>query len=732
MSRGELPADRGEQSGRMCAAALAAALLGLAPAPPAEAAEQASQFAPGPLIVFEADEVDETEDDLVIAAGRVETTYEGRTLRAERVIYDRAKQTLRAQGGVEVIQADGSVLTAQELEFDDELASGVAIRFATRLADGSTLAAQTAIRSPGGRTDLSQVVYTACPVCADGDDPTWSLRANRAVQNPETQLIEYRGLSLNFGSTPVAYFPVFAHADPAAGRRSGFLIPEFSRNQRLGGRYAQPYYWAISPHQDLTLTPNFYENVNPLLETEYRRRFHSGFVQLNGGFTYDQNFDNEGRGFGEESFRSHLFGRGEFQISPYWNWGFGIERASDDLYLARYRIPYPEPRIGKYKGDISRLLTQVNVTGQDQDSYVTSSAIAIQGLRFFDESTTLPIVAPYAEAERVIRDPMLDGQLRLTASTYNLLRSDERRDSTRVSAQAAYRVERVFGPGLVASPFALARADVYRTAENGREDTPSRTLALAGAELRWPLMRPGRVTALVEPIIVAGVASGGAAQRNIPNEDTRSFELDETSVFRMNAAPNYDLWEPGARIAAGVRAAALFPNGAARAEIGRRWRSEAEPAFTDASNLREASSDYVGLVALDFSQVGAQVRFRMDDETWELTRTDAVVRAAIGRLSASARYFNVDERIRPGEPNEELTANLGVRLTRNWTLSSGLRRDLASDINISNTAALTYRDACTFIELVYERRETQNRTIGPEDGFTIRIGLSTLGDRQSN
>lgn len=733
MVRGELPPERVEQSGRACAAALAAALIGAGAPTLALGAETPGQFTAGPVVVIEADAVDETEEELIVATGRVVATYQGRTLRAERVIYDRTNRTLRAQGGVQVVQADGSVLTADELEFDDDLSGGVAVRFATRLADGSTLAAATAVREPDGTTDLSRAVFTSCPVCADGDQPTWSLRANRAVQNPENQLIEYRGLSLNFGSVPVAYFPVFAHADPTAGRRSGFLIPTFSRNRRLGVQYAQPYYVAISPYQDLTLTPNFYGNVNPLLEAEYRRRFYSGLLRLNGGVTYEQDFDDDGEGFGEEALRSHIFGEGGFQISPYWRWGFGIERASDDLYLARYRIPYPDPRVGKYKGDISRLLTQANITGQDASSYVSASAITIQGLRVFDESATLPVVAPYAEAERVFRDPFFDGALRLTTSTYNLLRSDERRDSTRLSAAATYRVERVFGPGLVASPFAMARTDYYRTTENSAETSVSRNLGLIGAELRWPLIRPGRITAVVEPIVVAGVASGEATEADIPNEDTLSFEVDETSVFRMNATPNYDLWEPGGRIAAGVRATALFDGGSARAEIGRRWRSEADPTFDESTNLAGTQSDYVGVVALDLGpSLGAQVRFRLDDETLEFTRTDATARAAVGRLSASARYFNVDERLRPGEPNEELTAGLGLRLTRHWTASAGLRRDLASDLNISNTAALTYRDACTFLELVYERRETQNRTLGPEEGFTIRIGLSTLGAYQAD
>ncbi len=71
--------------------------------------------------------------------------------------------------------------------------------------------------------------------------------------------------------------------------------------------------------------------------------------------------------------------------------------------------------------------------------------------------------------------------------------------------------------------------------------------------------------------------------------------MDESNLFRPNAAPNYDLWEPGGRISAGVRASARAADGrSASIMLGRRWRDEASPAFNADTNLSGRASDWVG------------------------------------------------------------------------------------------------------------------------------------------
>jgi LPS-assembly protein len=242
-------------------------------------------------------------------------------------------------------------------------------------------------------------------------------------------------------------------------------------------------------------------------------------------------------------------------------------------------------------------------------------------------------------------------------------------------------------------------------------------------------MRPGEhIDLLVEPVVMAAAASGENDPR-IVNEDSLEFELDESNLFRPNAAPNYDLWEPGGRVSVGVRAAARDRNGRSASFVfGRRWRSEAEPLFGEETNLNGRASDWLASAELDLGpQFGAQVRTRIEDESLEINRLEAAVRAALGRFSALARYYTVDEQSVVDGPSSEIFTNVGLQLIRGWELQYGVRRDLDSDINLSQDWRAIYRDDCTFLELSYTRSETFDRRLGPNEGFQIRLGLNSLG-----
>lgn len=713
---------------------------------PAALAQTEPATAPAPAaqsesVLLEADElIDDQEARTITAQGDVQVRYQGRTMRADRLIYDLTSGAIRASGNVQIVLEDGSVTYAEEIEADEAMNVGAASELRARLGASSTLAARQALRHGEGESELRNVIYTSCPICESGDrPPTWSLRARRAVQDRESRTISYQGAVLEVVGVPVLYIPYIAHPDPTVGRASGFLPPDIGRNRRLGTFYEQPYYWAISDSQDLTASLRLHGNVNPLIGLDYRKRFWSGEVSIETTFTEEQLFDDDGDRFGDQLFRFSAFGEGRFELNNYWDWGFGLERAYDDQYLRRYDIDGAGERRGPYVGQETRLLSQLFAIGQNANSYSSIAAISFQGLRTQDTSDLLPLILPFAETEHVFNEGVLGGQVRLGANTALLSREDNpgtgafEGSTGRASVSATWRRDAIFGPGMVFSPFAQVRADAYQIeiAEDEFE-TFTRGLGLAGAEVSWPFMRPGeRFDVIVEPVVMAAVASDDPqAPLNI-NEDSLSFELDDSNLFRPNAAPNYDLWEPGARVSAGVRATARAHSGESASLIfGRRWREEQAPGFTPATNLDGENTDWVAAGTIDLgANFGAEGRIRLEDETLEVQRIDMAVRAAAGRYSTYVRYYSVDEAIQanPTDPNEEISAHIGIDLARGWRVQAGLTRDLDSDINLLQDIRAIYEDDCTFLEISYTRRETQLGSIGPDEGLQIRIGLRSLG-----
>ncbi|WP_395647541.1 LPS-assembly protein LptD [Terricaulis sp.] len=690
-------------------------------------------------VLLEADQlIDDEQARTITAEGDVQVRYQGRTMRTDRLVYDLNSGSIHAVGNVQIVLEDGSTTYANEVEVDEALNVGIATELRARLGGQGTLAARAALRHGEGESELRNVIYTSCPICEGSDrPPTWSLRARRAIQDRDSRTISYQGAVLEVSGVPILYLPYFAHPDPTTDRASGFLPPNIGRNRRLGTFYQQPYYWAISPYQDMTASVRVHGNVNPLLGLEYRQRTWSGQFEFDTTFTQERLFDSEGDRSGSDLFRYSVFGKGKFEINDYWDWGFGVERIYDDEYLRRYDLDGPGERRGPYIGQDTRLISQLYAIGQNQHSYSSVSFVNFQGLRETDTSDLLPVIAPFAEHETVLTDPLLHGQLRLQANSAVLLRDDNpatlafEGSDARVSLTSTWRRDMIFGPGIVMSPFAQARGDAYRieTSENEYESV-TRGLGLAGVEVSWPFMRPGeRFDMVVEPVAMAAFASENADDPLIVNEDSLAFELDDSNLFRPNAAPNYDLWEPGGRLSLGVRATARAHSGeSASLLFGRRWRDQQAVGFTEINNLDGRTSDWVGAVQVDLGRnFGTEARVRLDDETFEVNRVDLGVRGAIGRFSANMRYFSVDETLAPTDPNEELNANLGVELARGWRMQFGLTRDLDSDMNLRQDIRAIYEDDCTFLEIAYTRNETQRGTIGPDEGLQIRIGLRSLG-----
>jgi LPS-assembly protein len=687
-------------------------------------------------VIVEADNVYEVaEDNTVIAEGNVEVFFEGRVLKADRIIYNRNTERVRATGNVIIINDDGIEQYSEEAEVGSDLSEGVAIGYSARLPEDARLAANAAIRRSDGSTILDQFVYSACEVCEDKPTPTWAIRARRARLDPESQMIHYRDALIEIGGVPVFYLPYIAHPDPNSKRRSGLLIPTIGNSSKLGAYYGQPYYWAISDHSDVTLTPQLMTNVNPLLGLELRKRFYSGAIKVEGSVTQETDFDTRGEKFGEKEWRGHVFANGAFAITPNWRWGFAGEYQSDDLYDRRYSISGANERRGLYVGQPRRLLSQLFVVGQAENYYADAAVLQFQGLRGIDDSNRLPRVAPLAFAERYWNLGDL-GFASVNLSSAALTR-EVGADSQRVSVGAEWRDLNILPLGLAFEPFAEVRGDYYALDQNiSGQSNVTRGLGNIGAKLSYPLIRPGKsVDILVEPAVMAAWGVGNPNDPAIPNEDSQAFEFDETSLFRANGFSNYDLYEGDGKLSAGLTARAIWKNGVQLSStVGRRWRSREDSAFDRVSNLDGRSSDWIGSATLDIGRsLQANVRGRLNPEDLSLNRIDAQVSGNFWRLRSVARYYKLEPRITPtGLPDEGVYFQTEIRATDNISFLAGQLRDIQNDRNIDQRLGLAYFDDCSRLEIVYRRSELRDRTIGTSESFEIRFTLRSLGSLGSS
>ena len=685
---------------------------------------------------LEADEVvDDQESYRYIARGQVEARYQGRTVRADEVEYRTRTGLVIARGNAQVINADGTIQAADELELDENLSAGVAIGFSTKLGQNIKIAAASAVRRNANVTDLNKAIYTPCPVCSpEGTpkSPTFSIQAERVVQDREKRLIYYRNAVIRVKDIPVFYAPVFFHPDPSAERASGFLVPIVDFGDKRGLSYEQPYYWAISPSQDLTISPLISSKHNPFLNLEYRKRFYSGELQARGGYTFENDFDGNGEQFGEETSRSYILADGEFQLDPNWRFGFTAERTSDDLLFDKYDINSVYEDRGIYLADSRRLISQLYTIRSGPKSYLSVAALSFQGLRISDDDGTFPLVAPLVEGRFEPEAKIAGGRLRVRGSGVVLTR-DEGIDSRRATAEADWRRPFTFASGLRLEGIAAIRGDAYsigdRPAGDTGEESVTRGTATVGVEASYPLIRiTERGSVLLEPVVQVLLSPDADDSPEVPNEDSIALTFDETNLYDLNRFPGFDRFEGGQRVNVGGRATWDLGGGReATIFAGRSFRAKEDPQFSANSGLRTKASDYILAGAANpINGVFLNGRARLDSETGEVRRAEANAGVYLSRVQGRIGYLYDDINTR-GFKTHELTAAGQVLFTRNWGVTVSSVYDVEESVFRRRDIGLVYQDECTRLDIVYEREETFNRTLGPSESITVRLSLATLG-----
>jgi LPS-assembly protein len=137
---------------------LAAGLLAAAPV----AFPQADTAGTELPAVLTADSVTyDRETKQLVAAGDVEVLYQGRVLRATRIVYDERADSIRAEGPLTLTDPDGGVLFADSAALTPDLEEGL-VSSARLLIDGQLQLAAAEVRRTGGRYATLQPVPAAC------------------------------------------------------------------------------------------------------------------------------------------------------------------------------------------------------------------------------------------------------------------------------------------------------------------------------------------------------------------------------------------------------------------------------------------------------------------------------------------------------------------------------------------------------------------------------------------
>jgi LPS-assembly protein len=272
------------------------------------------------------------------------------------------------------------------------------------------------------------------------------------------------------------------------------------------------------------------------------------------------------------------------------------------------------------------------------------------------------------------------------------------------------------------------------TDPQSREDGfTGRLVPLLALEWRYPFVRSqGTTRQTVEPIVQAVWTPVGGNPDLIPNEDSQSFEFDDTNLFSLDRYPGLDRVEGGFRVNYGTKIG-LYGEGGGYTTllVGQTYRARADETFGTNTGLEDNFSDIVARLDirpgpyLDLSE-----RIRLDKENYNLNRHEVTLdvgptdyRFRVGYVSLSR-----DETTNEFDNREEIYLAGRVKLAEYWSLFGSYRRDLTDGgRSLSAEAGVRYLDECFDVIFTVGRRYTRDRELEPSTNFNLRVRLIPFG-----
>src|SRR5690606_14835290 len=348
-----------------------------------------------------------------------------------------------------------------------------------------------------------------------------------------------------------------------------------------------------------------------------------------------------------------------------------------------------------------------------------------------DSESTTPWVAPALQYEYAFPDQILDGNVSFSANAMILGRSLGPQ-SRRVSSTVRWDRRETSANGFVYRFFGSLRGDFYsvedvpNTAVPGADFEPQtivRGLPTIGAEWSYPLARSeGGVHQVLEPIVQLISSPNVGNTVEIPDEDSLSFEFDDTNLFSEDRFAGLDRWETGARANVGLRYSIYTAGGGqANALFGQSFRVEENNSLAAGTGLRDESSDYVGRVMVSPNKdLLAVYRFRLDDEELKVRRNEVSLLGRHGPASGELgyAYFAADQSI-TFNPREEIYAGAVLRLDEYWRVFGQTRRNIAESRTVANKVGIGYEDECLEFSVGFSQSFYRDRDIEPDKSVVL-------------
>ena len=601
-------------------------------------------------------------------------------------------------------------------------------------------------------------------------------------------MIYFEQARLEAYGIPLFYWPYFSTPDPTVKRKTGMLDPKISTSSQYGIGLTVPYFWALAPNYDFTLTPTLTSKQGLLLQGEWRHRLVNGSYSIRaaGIFQADRKYFAEKIGVGspgDRDFRGTIDTAGRFSLNNNWSWGWDGSLLTDKLVLQDYGLRTYFVSADPFGSGGLETVSQLYLTGRGARSYFDIRAMYFYGLSTADTQSQLPVIHPVLDYSNVKN--FFGGDLKYKFNLTSLSRDHADFDPisqtaittgqcdnpsadpalktpancilrgmpgtyTRASAEATWKRSFIDPYGQKWTPFVSVRADVAAlsvSAEPGvtnflnpGDSTVGRIMPAVGLEYRYPFIdvQPWG-TQTIEPIAQLIIRPNEGSIGKLPNEDAQSMMFDDSNLFSVNKFSGWDRIEGGTRLNAGIQYTAQFNKaGSLNMLFGQSYQLFGANSFAVSdtvntgitSGLETKRSDYVARVAYQPDNIYTFIaRTLIDEQTFNFRRIEVEGRANFDRWGVAVIYGNYDKQPEIGflQRRQGVVGSVNFKFTQNWSVYATARYDLeARQIN-QHRVGLGYIDDCFAISLNYITDYNYSGTTATDQKVMLVINLRTLG-----
>ena len=695
-------------------------------------------------VAFEANQLDyDSNTDILIASGNVILRSEGQTLEAQNVAWNRKTGQITANGNIRLTDADGNQLYTDSMELTDELKAGAMQNMLLAFAEGGRLAAREGQRDDQGVITLRNAAYSGCAVTnPDGCErkPSWRVIADRVVYDPAHNRIRFYAARLEVFGLPLVPLPGLAiNADGSP--RSGLMIPGITISGNNGLELSASYYARLAANHDLEVTAYAFTDAPPMARLRYRGLVDKGAFQVTGYLTRSERIPLSGTE-PEMDWRGYLESNGRFQFDPNWSLTFSARAASDRTFLRRYDISSDD-----------RLRSTVDLERVGDNSYFSLSGWVTQTLRAGEDQGLVPIALPILDYRRRMADPLLGGRLEFQVNSLAVSRTSGQ-DTQRAFALARWDISRITGMGQVVSLTALARGDLYHSSNNdltqtdiyrGESGWRTRGIAIGALDIKWPFLGAAFGGTQVFTPRIQFVASPKISNLDVPNEDARAIDLEDSNLFALNRFPGYDRMEDGARITYGFDWQLDRPGWRIKTTVGQSYRlTEEQDILPNGTGLSGHFSDFVGRTEIRFRDfVTLTHRFRLDKNSFAIRRNEVGATVGSRKTYAEISYLrlnrNIDE-VEDLQDREELRLAGRVAFANYWSIfGSGVvnltdrKEDPTAQSDgfepLRTRLGFAYEDDCLELGFTWRHDYATSGDAKADNRFQVYFALRNIGFR---